>query len=66
MLIKLAVSGYRSLRDIVLPLDRLNLITGANGAGKSSLYKAIGLLAAAAFSKRARSASCSKSSWAKP
>ncbi|MBL8780696.1 MAG: AAA family ATPase [Alphaproteobacteria bacterium] len=48
MLIKLAVSGYRSLRDIVLPLDRLNLITGANGAGKSSLYKAISLLAAAA------------------
>lgn len=48
MLIKLAVSGYRSLRDIVLPLERLNLITGANGAGKSSLYKAISLLAATA------------------
>lgn len=48
MITKLAVSGYRSLRNIVLPLDRLNLITGANGAGKSSLYKAIGLLAAVA------------------
>ena len=48
MLLKIAVSGYRSLRDVVLPLERLNLITGANGSGKSSLYKAIGLLAAAA------------------
>lgn len=48
MLLKIAVSGYRSLRDVVLPLERLNLITGANGSGKSSLYKAIGLLAATA------------------
>jgi len=48
MLLKIAVAGYRSLRNVVLPLEPLNLITGANGAGKSSLYKAIGLLAAAA------------------
>jgi predicted ATPase len=48
MLTTLAVSGYRSLRNVVLPLDRLNLITGANGTGKSSLYRAIGLLASAA------------------
>jgi predicted ATPase len=48
MLLKIAVSGYRSLRDVVLPLERLNLVTGANGSGKSSLYKAIGLLAATA------------------
>ncbi len=48
MLTKIAVSGYRSLRNVVLPLERLNLITGANGAGKSSLYKAIALLASAA------------------
>lgn len=48
MLITLAVSGYRSLRDLVLPLDRLNVITGANGSGKSSLYRAIRLLADAA------------------
>lgn len=48
MLTKLAVAGYRSLRDVVLPLERLNLVTGANGTGKSSLYKAIGLLASVA------------------
>ncbi|MCI5073818.1 AAA family ATPase [Oricola sp.] len=45
MIITLAVSGYRSLRNLVLPLDRLTLITGANGSGKSSLYRSIHLLA---------------------
>ncbi|MFM9863890.1 MAG: AAA family ATPase [Micropepsaceae bacterium] len=48
MLTKIAVSGYRSLRNVVLPLEQLSLITGANGTGKSSLYKAIALLASAA------------------
>ncbi len=45
MLITLAVSGYRSLRDLVMPLERLNIVTGANGSGKSSLYRSIRLLA---------------------
>lgn len=45
MLLTLAVSGHRSLRDLVLPLDRLNVVSGANGSGKSSLYKVIRLLA---------------------
>ena len=45
MIETLAISGYRSLRDLVLPLGRLNLVTGANGSGKSSLYRALRLLA---------------------
>jgi predicted ATPase len=45
MLKTLAVSGYRSLRDLVVSLDRLNLVTGANGSGKSNLYRALRLLA---------------------
>jgi predicted ATPase len=36
---------YRSIRDLVLPLERLNVITGGNGTGKSSLYRALRLLA---------------------
>ena len=40
-----AVRGYRSLREIVLPLARLTVVTGANGTGKSSLYRALRLLA---------------------
>jgi predicted ATPase len=45
MLNILAISNYRSLRDVVVPLKKLNLITGANGSGKSSLYRALRLLA---------------------
>jgi predicted ATPase len=40
----LAIHGYRSLRDFVVPLERLNLITGPNGSGKSNLYRALRLL----------------------
>jgi predicted ATPase len=42
---KLAIAGYRSLRDLRLSLGQLNIVTGANGSGKSSLYRALGLLA---------------------
>ena len=45
MLCSLAVSSYRSLREIVIPLKRLNLVTGPNGSGKSNLYRALRLLA---------------------
>lgn len=41
----LAVEGYRSLRHLVLPLGRLNVVVGANGSGKSNLYRALRLLA---------------------
>jgi predicted ATPase len=49
MIETLAISGYRSLRNLILPLGRLNLVTGANGAGKSSLYRALRLLGDAAL-----------------
>lgn len=45
MLSVIAVNGYRSLRDVVLPLNRLTVVTGANGSGKSSVYRALRLLA---------------------
>jgi predicted ATPase len=45
MLKALAVANYRSLRSLVLPLERLNLITGPNGSGKSNVYRALRLLA---------------------
>ncbi|WP_229116491.1 AAA family ATPase [Parenemella sanctibonifatiensis] len=41
-----AVHGYRSLREVVLDLgERLTVVTGANGTGKTSLYRALRLLA---------------------
>lgn len=45
MITTVAVAGYRSLRDLVLPLARLTVVTGANGVGKSSLYRSLRLLA---------------------
>lgn len=48
MLQTLAVAGYRSLRDVVVPLGALTVVTGPNGSGKSNLYRALRLLAAAA------------------
>jgi predicted ATPase len=41
----LAVENYRSLRRLIVPLAPLTVVTGANGTGKSSLYRALRLLA---------------------
>ncbi|MFJ6945613.1 AAA family ATPase [Streptomyces wuyuanensis] len=45
MITTLAVENYRSLRKLIVPLGRLTVVTGANGTGKSSLYRALRLLA---------------------
>jgi predicted ATPase len=45
MIRKVAIAGYRSLRDVRLALGSLNVVTGPNGSGKSSLYRALRLLA---------------------
>ena len=45
MLQTVAIRGYRSLREVILPLGQLSIITGANGVGKSSVYRALRLLA---------------------
>jgi predicted ATPase len=70
MIQTLAISGYRSLRDVVLPLTRLSLITGANGSGKSSLYRALRLLPDAAsnsvVSSLAREGGLASTLWAGP
>jgi predicted ATPase len=45
MITKIAISGYRSLRDVRIAFGTLNVVTGPNGSGKSSLYRALRLLA---------------------
>ncbi len=50
----LHVAGYRSVRDFALPLGQVNVITGANGTGKSNLYQALVLVARAAAGEFAR------------
>lgn len=70
MLHTLAVSGYRSLREIVLPLGQLTLVTGPNGSGKSNLYRALRLLSDAATGRTtaslAREGGLSSVFWAGP
>ncbi len=55
MLSTLAITGYRSIREAVVPLRRLNVVTGPNGSGKSSLYRALRLLADTARGELVRS-----------
>jgi predicted ATPase len=51
----IAVEGYRSLRKLIVPLAQLTVITGANGSGKSSLYRALRLIAETAHDGAVRS-----------
>jgi predicted ATPase len=44
MISTLAIFNYRSLRDFIIALDALNVITGPNGSGKSNVYRALRLL----------------------
>lgn len=70
MLQTLAVENYRSLRSITVPLGSLNVIQGANGCGKSNLYKALRLLADTAaggvVSSLAREGGLQSTFWAGP
>jgi predicted ATPase len=70
MLHTLAVENYRSLRSIVVPLGKLNIIQGANGSGKTNLYRALRLLADTAaggvVSSLAREGGLKSTFWAGP
>ena len=70
MLTTLAVAGYRSLRELIVPLGRLNVITGPNGSGKSSVYRSLRLLAETArggvFTALAREGGLPSTLWAGP
>lgn len=44
MLDRLQIAGYRSIEECDLRLGRVNVVVGSNGAGKSNLLSALGLL----------------------
>jgi predicted ATPase len=70
MIQTLAIGNYRSLRDIVVSLGAVNVVTGENGSGKSSLYRALRLLADAArgsiVGSLAREGGLTSTLWAGP
>ena len=70
MLRTLAIAGYRSLRELIVPLGQLNVITGANGSGKSSVYRSLRLLAETArggvITSLAREGGLQSTLWAGP
>lgn len=45
--------GFRSLRAIAYPMSSLDVLVGANGAGKTNLYRALELLRSAADNRLA-------------
>lgn len=47
-LIEVEIAGFRSIRAIRFPLRRLTVLVGANGVGKTNLYRSLELLHAAA------------------
>jgi predicted ATPase len=52
----LSIEGYRSIRRLDLPIDgaRVVVVAGPNASGKTNLYRALQLLAAAAGGRLAR------------
>src|SRR4051812_9134181 len=70
MISTLAIANYRSIRQMVVPMARLNVVTGANGSGKSNLYRALRLLSDTArggvISTLAREGGFASTLWAGP
>lgn len=46
---EISIAGYRSLRAIRFPVGGLTVFVGANGVGKTNLYRSLQLLQAAAI-----------------
>jgi predicted ATPase len=62
--------GFRSLRSVSYPMSRLDVFVGANGVGKTNLYRALELMRAAADNTIARDLAgeggLSSAQWAGP
>lgn len=50
----ISIKGYKSFKDITLPLNRINMLIGSNGSGKSNLLSLFELLGASYDGQLAR------------
>jgi predicted ATPase len=50
----LCVMGYRSVKHVYLPLERVNVLVGPNGSGKTNLYRAMFIIHQAAQGRLAQ------------
>jgi len=53
-LTEIAISNYRSIRRLTIPIHPLSVFVGENGVGKSNLYKSLSLLRDAATGRITR------------
>ena len=44
----ISIQGYRSIQQLYFDVDACSIFIGANGVGKTNLYKALGLMRSAA------------------
>lgn len=51
MITEIEIKNYKSIRELKLPLGKINVFIGENGAGKSNILEVIALAAAAAADK---------------
>ncbi|MBL8751153.1 MAG: AAA family ATPase [Planctomycetes bacterium] len=54
MLTRICVAGYRSVRNLPLEIGRVTVFVGANGSGKSNLYRGLKLFSEAAAGRLSR------------
>lgn len=54
MITTLHIQNYRSIREMSLELEQLNIVFGPNGTGKSNIYKAIHLMHRGSFRRHWR------------
>lgn len=47
MISKITISNFKSIKELEIPLGRVNVLIGENGSGKSNILEAVGMIAAA-------------------
>ena len=49
MIDRIEIQDFKSIRSMLIDLGKINVFLGANGAGKSNILEALGVISAAAY-----------------